>query len=123
MFRRSCVTNLSWTTQIIVDSALQKAFQIDVIYTVLSKAFDNIDYSITERKLLSSNITMNLVPLSSDYLTDREHKFRNHGHHFEPIFTDENIIKCEYKIFHTVVERVLKIRDHGMIFDSRSPFI
>ncbi|XP_033218103.1 uncharacterized protein LOC117173571 [Belonocnema kinseyi] len=68
--RRSTVTNLMCFTQYVND-ALRKGYQVDVVYTDFSKAFDRIDHTILQSKLNNLDIRSYAVQLLLNYLSNR----------------------------------------------------
>ena len=67
---RSVNTNLCNFTQYISD-ALDDKRQVDVIYTDISKAFDQVDHPTLLRKLHGYSVSDNLITFFNSYLTDR----------------------------------------------------
>jgi Reverse transcriptase (RNA-dependent DNA polymerase) len=70
MSKRSTVTNLSCITQFIADT-LDSNGQVDVIYTDIQKAFDQIDHNLLLQKLDAIGLSNPLLKLFQSYLTDR----------------------------------------------------
>lgn len=79
MAQRSTVTNLACVTQFISDS-LDAGGQVDVIYTDIQKAFDQIDHYLLLSKLESFGFSDTLILLFTSYLFCRE-QFVEHGGH------------------------------------------
>lgn len=70
MEKRSTVSNLACITQYISE-ALDLQRQVDVIFTDIQKAFDQIDHYLLLSKLKAIGVSETLLPLMKSYLIDR----------------------------------------------------
>lgn len=77
MTKRSTVTNLACFTQFLCDS-LDAGGQVDVVFTDIQKAFDQIDHYLLLSKLEAFGFSQNLIHLFRFYLTSRV-QFVEHG--------------------------------------------
>ena len=76
---KSTVTNLCTISQH-VSEQLDAGFQVDVVYTDFSKAFDRLDHGILLSKLSCFGFNNNLIKFIQNYLTDRSQYVQYRGY-------------------------------------------
>lgn len=127
MSGRSTVTNLICITQY-VSNILDKAGQVDVVYTDIKKAFDQIDHCGLLSKLKSIGFSSPLLKLIESYLLNR-HQFVEYGGIKSPTYVStsgvpqgSNLGPLLFLIFINDISKIIPVH-HSLFADDLKIYI